>query len=656
MKYPVLEINLDKIEKNAKAIVRLCSQYDIRVSGVVKGVCGCVDIAKAMLAGGVKQIADSRILNFKNLSDNGINTEKMLLRLPMLSNADEVVTNCNISLNSQLSTVHSLGRAAVKRNRIHKVIIMIELGDLREGVLVKDALNFASSVTVIEGIKLEGVGANLSCFGGIIPDQNNMQVLADIAQQIEDALQLKLNIVSGGNSSSLPLLMNGKMPKKINHLRLGESILLGKNTVDGAPLPDTKQDAFILKGEIIELMTKPSRPIGDVAYDAFGNKPHFEDRGNRKRAIVAIGRQDVIPEGISPLCKSVEILGASSDHLLLDVNDSEKDFKIGDIVDFNIDYAALLSAMTSPYVKKILNRDSKTISTRKISIIPVPVSIGANTFGSEEGPSIMMNNGLVDEIKKLDYDINVVKSVIKPLEYDSKFSPSQRLNFTIKESVAIAREAAKAQNEHSFPLFIGGDHTVTIGSFSGLRSVKAKTGMIMFGAHANFNTMTTSQTGNLHGMAAAVCCGMLNGQKYEKINTVEQKDLVIIGVRSIDSEERKRLKDSKINIFSMEQIDALGMREVIEQSIELLRHCSDGIHVSLSMDVVSPEYAPGVSVPVANGINCREAFLAMEMLARSKLPVSMDIVELNPRFDCDYKTAKLAVSLTASLLGKQLIY
>lgn len=348
--YPCVEVNLGKITHNTREIIKLCSTKGIHVVGVTKVFCARKAIVKAMLKGGLEVVGDSRIENLKRIEE--YNCRKLLLRIPMESHAAEVVKYSDISLNSELETIRSLSEAAKRVSKIHDVILMIDMGDLREGVLEKDIIALAKEVICLENIKLAGIGTNLTCYGGVIPDENNLGKLVEIKNEISKAIGCEIPIVSGGNSSSLYTVMNGTMPTGINQLRIGEAIVLGRETSFGKDVPGCYKDSFILKGEIIEIKEKPSVPIGTIGMDAFGQTPHFEDKGIIKRAIVALGRQDIVSEGLTPLDKDIIILGASSDHLLLDITNSSNLYEIGDVVDFNMDYGCLLRAMTSPYVKK----------------------------------------------------------------------------------------------------------------------------------------------------------------------------------------------------------------------------------------------------------------------------------------------------------------
>jgi predicted amino acid racemase len=204
----------------------------------------------------------------------------------------------------------------------------------------------------MSNIELYGIGVNLTCYGAIIPKHENLSTLTELARKIEKTYNLHLNMVSGGNSSSIYLIGKGQLPIGINNLRLGEAFLLGNDTAYGEKISGTTRDALLLEAQIIELQEKPSLPIGEVGVDAFGKKPYYEDRGIIKRAIIGIGKQDTEPDSMMPLDKGIDILGASSDHMILDVSKSAIKYKVGDIVRFEVGYGGMLKVATSPYVEK----------------------------------------------------------------------------------------------------------------------------------------------------------------------------------------------------------------------------------------------------------------------------------------------------------------
>jgi predicted amino acid racemase len=226
---------------------------------------------------------------------------------------------------------------------------MVELGDLREGIMPADIEPTVDQILNLEGVRLVGIGTNLACFGAIRPTQAKMQKLAAIASRVQQEHGLELEIVSGGNSANYQWFVSTADVGLVNHLRIGESILLGCDPLNREPIPGLYADAFTLSAEVIEFKTKPPRPYGEVAQDAFGHAPTFEGNGYRHRAILALGRQDVDVSAVLPRVDA-DVVGASSDHLILGIGDA--DLVVGAQVQFDVQYSALLRAMTSPYVEK----------------------------------------------------------------------------------------------------------------------------------------------------------------------------------------------------------------------------------------------------------------------------------------------------------------
>lgn len=354
MSSPYIEINTKKIQENANYIVNLAQKYNVEIYGVGKVSCADIKVAQAMIKGGVKGLADSRISNIKKLKENiKKDIPLMLLRIPMLSEAKKVVEFADISLNSEIKVIEELNNEAKKLNKTHKIILMVDVGDRREGLMPDKVLETVSPILELENIDLIGLGANLACFGGVIPTYDNLKILVDFKKEVYDKFDFDLKIISGGNSSSLPLLKEGGFPEGVNQLRVGESIVLGNNVLNRERFFDAHQDTFSLAAEIVELKIKPAQPEGERAENAFGEKKVIKKTGLKKRAILAIGRQDIDISGLTPLLAGVEIEDGSSDHLIVDVSNAEKELKIGDSIKFEMSYSALLKASTSKYVDKV---------------------------------------------------------------------------------------------------------------------------------------------------------------------------------------------------------------------------------------------------------------------------------------------------------------
>ena len=323
-------------------------QKGISLMGVTKAVLGEPSIAKAMIQGGVKFIADSRIENIQKMKSAGISTQFVLLRT-CLSQAESIVKNADISLNTEIETLKKLSYHAKGQNKIHQVIIMVELGDLREGILPCDLPQLVRKTLSLPHIKIIGIGCNLACYGGIKPDDKNMRELSELVDLIEKEFQIDLEIISGGNSANFEWFKSSQDVGRVNNLRLGESILLGCETVGRKVIPGLHTGAFQLIAEVIESKRKASVPLGEICQDAFGNVPGFLDRGDHQRVIIALGRQDVQVSNLKSNNK-LKMIGSSSDHIILD--GENHNLEVGDEVSFSLDYGGLLATMTSPFVTK----------------------------------------------------------------------------------------------------------------------------------------------------------------------------------------------------------------------------------------------------------------------------------------------------------------
>lgn len=348
--YPCINIHLDTITQNAKNLVSASKKYGVFPAGVTKLACAYPQVGQAILNGGVHILADSRVQNLKKLRH--LQAETMLLRIPAISDVSDVVRYADISLNSEFETLQALSIEAIKQQRIHQVILMHDMGDLREGAFYQEeTFALARQVMTLEGLKLVGLGTNLACYGGVEPSVDNQKQLIALAQQIEQEHQIHLMYLSGASSAGLPLMLSGELPQGINQLRLGASILMGIGLNDD-PIPNTRQDTFDLSAEVVEIKVKPSVPTLSTALDAFGQRPKFIDRGLRKRAICAIGKQDIDTDQMTPKDSNIIVIGGSSDHLILDITDCDDDYHIGSLIEFELSYGGVLQCMTSEYITK----------------------------------------------------------------------------------------------------------------------------------------------------------------------------------------------------------------------------------------------------------------------------------------------------------------
>lgn len=350
--YPRIILDLGKLRENVDHMVALCREKGITCGFVTKCICANKKAVDMLQHSEVDFLADSRIENLRRI---GPGKPRYMLRISMPSEVESVVRYADISQQSEPHTVHLLGKAAAKLGKKHKVVLMVDMGDLREGVFFRNRealFELAEAVLAEEALELYGVSVNLSCFGGVLPDETNLSGLAEAAEALRERYRIPLPFVSGGNTSSVNMLLAGRIPKGITNLRIGEGILLGNDTSALAPIPGFHRDCFTLEAELAEVKVKPSKPIGPIGANAFGEHVEFPDRGIMKRGILAIGRQDVFPNDLTPFDDTLEMLGASSDHLILNLSNAKKDYKVGDILSFDVNYGALLRLCTSEYIKK----------------------------------------------------------------------------------------------------------------------------------------------------------------------------------------------------------------------------------------------------------------------------------------------------------------
>ena len=362
--YPQLEFDLALLRSNADAVISRCRGMGIRVCGVVKGVDGLPEAARVLRAAGAEELGTSRLEQVAKCRAAGVPGPWLLIRIPGLTELPDVVALCETSLQSEWPTLLALEEECLRQNKTHRVIVMTDLGDLREGFWDKDEL-----VDVCERVErdlphvqLAGIGVNLTCYGSTKPTPEKMNELVGLARRVEQRIGRKLEIVSGGATSSFTLVHWGTMPAGVNHLRIGEAILLGKDLQVDWGIRDMDylhMDALTLRAEVVEVKDKPTYPIGEFAIDAFGRKPVYEDRGIRRRAILALGRADVGElESLIPREPGLTVIGGSSDHCIVDVEDCPRRLQVGDIVEFSLCYSHMLYATARSDMRIIFKNQS----------------------------------------------------------------------------------------------------------------------------------------------------------------------------------------------------------------------------------------------------------------------------------------------------------
>ena len=367
-KFPRLSVSLPKLRGNATEIVTRCAAAGINVCGVVKGCAGLPRVAQAFLDAGVKQLGSSRLEQIIRCREHGVPGPYMLVRIPAISELADVVRWCDVSLHSERAVLDALDAECARQHKTHQVIVMVDLGDLREGYWDKEEM-VEVCVHVerqLPRLVLAGIGVNLGCVGSVQPTPEKMDDLLALARRVEDAIGRKLDVVSGGATSSYTLVHWHTMPEGINHLRIGENILLGKDLQVDWGIEDMNylaMDAFTLTAEVIEVKTKPSYPQGQLCIDAFGRRPVYTDFGIQRRAILQLGRVDVgAVEALIPRETGVTVWGASSDHCILDVTHCDRELRVGDTVDFSLSYSNLVYLAAREDVRVVYQEESEVNS------------------------------------------------------------------------------------------------------------------------------------------------------------------------------------------------------------------------------------------------------------------------------------------------------
>ncbi|WP_456272739.1 arginase [Bacillus sp. AK031] len=297
---------------------------------------------------------------------------------------------------------------------------------------------------------------------------------------------------------------------------------------------------------------------------------------------------------------------------------------------------------------------------KNISIIGVPMDLGQMRRGVDMGPSAIRYAGVAERLENLGHTINDLGNIeiAQPERVHTSDSNLRNLKAVAEGNQKLADKVDSVIQGKDFPLVFGGDHSIAIGTLAGVSKHYENLGVIWYDAHGDLNTSDTSPSGNIHGMPLAVSLG-IGDESLTGIGgytpKVKPENIVIIGARSLDEGERELIKERGIKVFTMHEVDRMGMTKVMEEAISYLKDKTDGVHLSLDLDGLDPSDAPGVGTPVLGGISYRESHLAMEMLAESNLVTSAEFVEVNPILDDKNRTASVAVALMGSLFGEKLL-
>ena len=352
-------LDIKKLKSNFDYLNALFIKNGIEWSVVSKLLSGNKEYLTELLKFGLTQICDSRVSNLKMVKSINPKIETIYIKPPAKRAIPNVVKYADISLNTEFDTIKLLAEEAKKQNKIHKIIIMIELGDLREGVMGEDFMAFYESVFKLKNIKVIGIGANLTCLYGVLPNHDKLIQLSLYEQLIEAKFNRQIEYVSGGSSVTIPLIFQNLLPKGINHFRVGESLFLGTDVYNNKPFKKMHSNVFRLYSEIIELTEKPMIPEGELGINVEGEDFEFDTANlgeTTNRAIIDIGLLDVEVKHLELVDKTIKIEGASSDMIVIDLYENRKKYKVGDLIEFKLDYMGTLRILNSKYIEKKVKR------------------------------------------------------------------------------------------------------------------------------------------------------------------------------------------------------------------------------------------------------------------------------------------------------------
>lgn len=363
-----ISINSDQLFHNFNFLDELFSQHQIDWAIVGKLLCGNETFLKVLLAMTDKEICDSRLSNLKAIKRISPETNTIYIKPPAKRLARSIVEFADVSFNTEIETMKALSAEAVIQNKMHRVVLMVEMGELREGIMLKNLMDFYEEVLELPHLEIVGLGTNLCCLNGILPDEDKLKTLAWCRNILEEKFGRKIPYISGGSSVTLPLLFRNEVPTAINHFRIGETLFFGTDVYADRLIPGMCPDVFTLSAEVIELSEKPVLPTGTAGTNLTGDTPEFseEDRNRSSvRAIVDVGLLDTDFNNIMPKLQGINIIGASSDMLILDLEDNSYGIRVGDTLEFSMNYMAVLRAMNSDYVDKKVMPFSNSAAGKK---------------------------------------------------------------------------------------------------------------------------------------------------------------------------------------------------------------------------------------------------------------------------------------------------
>ena len=350
-----ITINKKKLKHNYDFLNDLFKSEGIEWAIVTKMLCGVEPYLQEVIKLGIKEICDARISNLAKVKEMAPDVQTVYIKPPARRAIKDIVSYADASFNTELETIKLLSEEAQRQDKLHKIIIMIELGDLREGVMGEALMDFYESIFRLPNIKVTGIGSNLNCLHGVMPSQDKLIQLSLYKQLIEAKFNRKIPWVTGGTSVVIPMVLTKQLPVGINHFRVGETLFFGLDLVHDKLIPGMEGGVLKLYSEIIEINEKPVVPIGELDTNPSGEmyEVNEEDYGRTShRAILDVGLLDISSDYLVSADPALDFVGASSDMLVMDIGENEANYKVGDLVPFDLKYMGALQLLSSSYIEK----------------------------------------------------------------------------------------------------------------------------------------------------------------------------------------------------------------------------------------------------------------------------------------------------------------
>lgn len=376
-----LRLNRDALRNNFAELNRRSAGHGVHYGVVSKLLCGTEAFLRELIALEPREVLDARVSNLATVRRIDPDVRTIYIKPPAPGAADDVVRVADASLNSEIATLEALDAAAGRQNLVHGVFVMVEMGDLREGLMEDRVLGFVERALAFPHLRLEGLGANFNCLNGTLPSREKLERLAHLRRRVEETHGVTLRWVSGGSSVVLPMLFAGEVPPEVNHLRIGESLYYGRDLVSGERFEGMREDVFELEAEVVEVADKPSQPtgpFGDAPLGAADEANEGEPTAATRRALLDVGWLDLEPHLLHARDEGVEVVGVSSDMTVVDVQERTQKTRVGDRLRFTVEYMGALKLLHSPYVDK--------------EVISDPVAVD-NSISDDDGAAVKVVAG-----------------------------------------------------------------------------------------------------------------------------------------------------------------------------------------------------------------------------------------------------------------------